>query len=69
MEKLFDYLCKWIDGANVYQVKKPALYVLNELLNIYEKKQDTTICQDTVEILQTCGIKTKECGIGWKIEF
>ena len=70
MKKLKSYLEKWINGEKVRGVNV-SLYDIQECVRIYNamvrKEKPEFINGKVKEILDKCGIKTVEKGIGWRI--
>ena len=71
MKKLKSYLEKWIDGEKVkgITVTPEDIYNLIDIYNgIIRKQKPEFISGNVKNVLDKCGIKTVECGIGWKIK-
>ena len=70
MKKLKSYLMKWMDGQKVRGINV-SLYDIQECVRIYNamvrKEKPEFINGKVKEILDKCGIKTVEKGIGWRI--
>ena len=70
MQKLKSYLMKWMDGQKVRGINV-SLYDIQECVRIYNamvrKEKPEFINGKVKEILDKCGIKTVEEGIGWRI--
>ena len=70
MKKLRTYLTKWIDGQKVRGINV-SLYDVQECVRIYNamvrKEKPEFINGKVKEILDKCGIKTVEEGIGWRV--
>ena len=70
MKKLKSYLMKWMDGQKVRGINV-SLYDIQECVRIYNamvrKEKPEFINGKVKEILDKCGIKTVEEGIGWRI--
>ena len=70
MKKLKSYLMKWMDGQNVRGINV-SLYDIQECVRIYNamvrKEKPEFINGKVKEILDKCGIKTVEEGIGWRV--
>ena len=71
MKKLKSYLMKWMDGQKVRGINV-SLYDIQECVRIYNamvrKEKPEFINGKVKEILDKCGIKTVEEGIGWRVE-
>ena len=71
MKKLKSYLMKWMDGQKVRGINV-SLYDIQECVRIYNamvRKENPEFINGKVkEILDKCGIKTVEEGIGWRVE-
>ena len=71
MKKLKSYLMKWMDGQKVRGINV-SLYDIQECVRIYNamvrKEKPEFINGKVKEILDKCGIKTVEEGIGWMVE-
>lgn len=70
MNKLKSYIEKWIDGQSVRGIKV-ALSDIYECIRVYNSivrnEKPEFINGKVKEILDKCGIKTIEKGIGWRI--
>ena len=70
MKKLKSYLMKWMDGQKVRGINV-SLYDIQECVRIYNamvrKEKPEFINGKVKEILDKCGIKTVEEGIGWRV--
>lgn len=67
MQKLKEYIDILCDGKNIkgIDVSLSDLYVLIE---IYNGHGDDCFIQDNVKkVLDKCGIKTTEQGVGWRV--
>ena len=67
MDKLKQVLEAWRWGQKVNGIKTPALSTIIELWDIAYSGERETINSTAVSILNACGIKTKERGIGWVV--
>lgn len=67
MNKLNRMLDCWMDGKKVNGISTPPLATIYELLDIARGHSKETINSTVVSVLNKCGIKTKERGIGWVI--
>lgn len=71
MKKLKSYIEKWIDGQTVRGISV-TLRDIYECIDIYNalvrKEKPEFINGNVKKILDKCGIKTIEKGIGWKAE-
>ena len=70
MKKLKSYLEKWMDGQKIRGINV-SLYDITECVRIYNamvrKEKPEFINGKVKEILDKCGIKTVEEGIGWRV--
>lgn len=70
MKKLREYIEQWLDGKQIKGMHVTLLDI-HELIDIYNaiirKEKPEFINGDVKKILDKCGIKSKEHGIGWKI--
>ena len=70
MKKLKSYLMKWMDGQKVRGINV-SLYDIQECVRIYNemvRKENPEFINGKVkEILDKCGIKAVEEGIGWRV--
>lgn len=68
MIKLKEYLEKWMDGKTVrgFNLTPVGIY---ECYYVYQMlkagKRPEILIKDVKKVLDKCGIKTEECGIGW----
>lgn len=67
MNKLNRILGCWMDGKKFNGISTPPLATIHELLDIARGYSKETINSTVVSVLNKCGIKTKERGIGWVI--
>jgi hypothetical protein len=70
MKKLREYLKKWMDGQKVkgLYVTPTDIYILIDIYNAMANKEKPEFIQENVKkVLDKCGIKTKEKGIGWQV--
>lgn len=70
MKKLREYIIKWVDGQKVRGINV-SLYDIQECIRVYNamvrKEKPEFINGKVKEILDKCGIKTVEKGIGWRV--
>lgn len=70
MKKLREYIIKWTDGQKVRGINV-SLYDVEECIRVYNaiilKEKPEFINGKVKEILDKCGIKTVEKGIGWRV--
>ena len=70
MKKLREYLIKWTDGQKVRGISVTP-YDVEECIRVYNaivrKEKPEFINGKVKEILDKCGIKTIEEGIGWMV--
>lgn len=71
MQKLRKYIETWLDGKHVRGIKNVPPATIWELVDIYNaivRKEKPSFINGTVkQILDKCGIKTENEGIGWRI--
>lgn len=71
MKKLRGYLEKWFDGQSVRGIRV-SLADIQECARIYNAvvsgEKPEFINGKVKEVLDKCGIKTKEKGIGWVVK-
>ena len=71
MNKLRNYIETWIDGKTVKGIHITP-YEIHLMIDIYNaiarKEKPEFISENAKNILNKCGIKTKTCGIGWKVD-
>lgn len=66
MEKLRKWLEAWYSGKTVRGIIITPVDIY-QLADIYEGKQTEFISQTIHDVLEKCGIKIREKGIGWVI--
>ena len=70
MKKFRDIIIKILNGKNIKGFNLSP-YDKQELIRIYNgmvrHKQPEFICGNVKEILDKCGIKTMQVGVGWKV--
>lgn len=68
MNKLKEYIYKWLDGKTVRGITVTPLQI-NLLIDVYNakirKEKIEFIDEGVARILEKCGIKTTPVGIGW----
>lgn len=67
MTKLIRILNAWVCGCDYKGLIMPNVETYYELAGICRGVQKTTINSDVVKVLEYCGIKYKEEGIGWRV--
>ena len=71
MKKLRNWIEIWMDGGEVRGIKNVPPATRYELMDIYNaivrKEHPEFINGKVKEILDKCGIKTVEKGIGWRV--
>lgn len=70
MEKFKGYIKKWINGEKVHGIDVSA-YDVHECINVYNGivrgEKPEFINGNVKTILDKCGIKANEHGIGWQV--
>lgn len=71
MKKFRQYIETWLDGKQVRGIKNVSPATIWECVYIYNaiaRKEKPSFINGTVkEILDKCGIKTENEGIGWRV--
>ncbi|MBD5534542.1 MAG: hypothetical protein HDQ99_02560 [Lachnospiraceae bacterium] len=71
MKKLKEWIEIWVDGKKVRGIKNVPPATIRELIDIYNaiirKEKPSFINGKVKEILDKCGIKTENEGIGWRV--
>lgn len=70
MEKLRVYLEKLFNGEKIkgFNLSPMEIYILRDIYNDVANKESSTFLNSNIkEVLDSCGIKTKVCGVGWKV--
>lgn len=65
-KKLGEIISRWVAGYRT-KMARPPLSTLNELINIYEGTQTTTINSDVINVFDRLSIPYEVEGIGWRI--
>jgi hypothetical protein len=65
-KKLGETISRWVAGYRT-TMARPPLSTLNELMNIYEGTQTTTINSDVINVFDRLSIPYEVEGIGWRI--
>lgn len=71
MKKFRQYIEMWLEGKQIRGIKNVSPATIWECVDIYNaiiRKEKPSFINGTVkEILDKCGIKTENEGIGWRV--